>query len=143
MKTSELTGAALDWAVAKCEGEDYSHIPTFSGLGFEYPATNYSNDWAQGGAIIEREKISIIRLEDDSATDENGDYCGRIPVYGAVIGEYFEEDQLRSSYGEAWGEIIYIGYELVTKGQTPLIAAMRCYVASKLGDDVEIAEELQ
>lgn len=143
MKTSELTGAALDWAVAKCEGEDYSPVPTFSGLGFEYPATNYSTDWAQGGPIIEREKISIIRLEDDSVTDDNGDYCGRIPVYGAVIGEYFEEDQLRSSYGEAWGEIIYIGYELVTKGQTPLMAAMRCYVASRLGDDIDLPEELK
>jgi hypothetical protein len=27
-------------------------------------------------------------------------------------------------------------------GPTPLIAAMRCYVASKLGDDIEIPEEL-
>jgi len=28
-------------------------------------------------------------------------------------------------------------------GPTPLIAAMRCYVASKLGDEVEIQEELE
>ena len=27
-------------------------------------------------------------------------------------------------------------------GDTPLIAAMRCYVASKLGDTVELPEEL-
>lgn len=27
-------------------------------------------------------------------------------------------------------------------GPTPLIAAMRCFVASKLGDEVEIPEEL-
>jgi hypothetical protein len=27
-------------------------------------------------------------------------------------------------------------------GPTPLIAAMRCYVASKLGDEVEVLEEL-
>ena len=27
-------------------------------------------------------------------------------------------------------------------GATPLIAAMRCYVASKLGDEVEVPEEL-
>jgi hypothetical protein len=27
-------------------------------------------------------------------------------------------------------------------GHTPLIAAMRCYVASKLGDEVEIPDEL-
>jgi hypothetical protein len=28
-------------------------------------------------------------------------------------------------------------------GPTPLIAAMRCYVQSKLGDEVEAPEELQ
>ena len=28
-------------------------------------------------------------------------------------------------------------------GPTPLVAAMRCYVASKLGDDIDIPEELQ
>jgi len=28
------------------------------------------------------------------------------------------------------------------KGPTPLIAAMRCFVASKLGDEVDIPEEL-
>jgi len=28
------------------------------------------------------------------------------------------------------------------QGYTPLIAAMRCYVASKLGDDINIPEEL-
>lgn len=28
------------------------------------------------------------------------------------------------------------------QGPTPLIAAMRCYVASKLGDEVDIPEEL-
>lgn len=28
-------------------------------------------------------------------------------------------------------------------GPTPLIAAMRCFVASKLGDEVEVPEELQ
>jgi hypothetical protein len=32
--------------------------------------------------------------------------------------------------------------DLFAYGPTPLIAAMRCYVASKLGDEVEIPEEL-
>lgn len=35
-----------------------------------------------------------------------------------------------------WGE-----YESI--GPTPLIAAMRCFVASRLGDEVEIPEELK
>jgi hypothetical protein len=29
------------------------------------------------------------------------------------------------------------------QGPTPLIAAMRCYVASQLGDEVEVPEELK
>jgi hypothetical protein len=28
------------------------------------------------------------------------------------------------------------------RGDTPLIAAMRCYVASKLGEEIDIPEEL-
>ena len=28
------------------------------------------------------------------------------------------------------------------KGETPLIAAMRCYVASKLGDEIDLPKEL-
>ena len=36
-----------------------------------------------------------------------------------------------------------LGLEGSVYGETPLIAAMRCYVASKLGDEVEIPEELK
>ena len=94
MKTSELTGAALDWAVAKCEGMNYWS-----------PVPNYSTDWQQGGPIIEREKVSLLYLHDK---------------WGAGV--------------NAWTN---------QYGPTPLIAAMRCYVVSKLGDDVEIPKELQ
>jgi hypothetical protein len=48
IETSKLTGAALDWAVAKAIGE-YKPVPV----------PNYSTDWAQGGPIIERENINI------------------------------------------------------------------------------------
>jgi hypothetical protein len=55
MKTSELTGAALDWAVAKCEGlectEDMGLLVVEGADGYYSP----SMKWAQGGAIIERE----------------------------------------------------------------------------------------
>lgn len=103
IKTSELQGAALDWAVAKClYGDD---IPA----GF----AAYSTDWAQGGPIIEREKIGFWSYTLDEDGNEN-------PGWYA---ETFEG--------------------AVADGPTPLIAAMRCYVASKLGDEVEIPEELK
>ena len=59
MKTSELTGAQLDWAVSKCEGVNYWH--TLSG---SYPPVKQavfapSTTWAQGGPIIEREGLAL------------------------------------------------------------------------------------
>ena len=99
MKTSELTGAALDWAVAKCVGFDNGDwIP------------NYSTEWYHGGAIIECEKISITGTNFAWWECEKGWY--------AHIGDRYSH------------------------GTTPLIAAMRCYVASELGDEVEVPEEL-
>jgi len=113
MKTSELTGAALDWAVAKCEGfTDYDHdTETMLPPRKEYGRVNldeysYSTDWARGGPIIEREGITLRNFIQGDAWDAELDY---------------EETFLQS-------------------GPTPLIAAMRCYVASKLGDEVEIPE---
>ena len=101
MKTSELTGAALDWAVAKCEGNNgVWYVSDKETVDFT-PST----DWAQGGPIIEREKIAIDWDHDcwNASTDD-------LPAYYSA--------------------------------ETPLIAAMRCYVASKLGDEVDIPEEL-
>ena len=113
MKTSELTGAALDWAVAKCVGlvnGDGLDVDFILEMGYR-PST----DWAQGGEIIEREKI------------------------GVWWATHYVDDEGQES-GNHWYAETAEG--LVRDGATPLIAAMRCYVASKLGDDVEIPEEL-
>jgi len=120
MKTSELTGTALDWAVAKCENADWSdedcivNVTTFD----EYDGTiqNYSTDWAQGGPIIEREEIGISRNAPCS-DGRQWEARGSITAKGA---------------GYRWAY-----------GPTPLIAAMRCYVASRLGGEVDIPEELK
>ena len=109
MKTSELTDAALDWAVAKCEvGEDF--------IGEIDDPHFYSTDWAQGGPIIERECIQITPYCPSSSQPKNPEY---------------------------WAANMWLETEMVDQyGPTPLIAAMRCYVASKLGDEVEIPNEL-
>lgn len=104
MKTSELTGAALDWAVAQAEGKTWA-VWRF----VEWHSDgdlNYSTDWAQGGEIIEREEISVIR----------------------VTSALWDAHMSNVNFYES--------------GTTPLEAAMRCYVASKLGDEVEVPEEL-
>ena len=105
IKTKNLTGVDLNWAVAKCEGMENK-----AGMwaAYKWVGISYSTDWAQGGPIIEREKISVWARSTDFAA------------------ESFNEGQ----------------EGFVKEGPTPLIAAMRCYVASKLGDDVEIPEAL-
>ena len=118
MKTSELTGAALDWAVARCEGG----VGDNQLIGAWYTP---STDWAHGGPIIERESIFVIR--------EQSGFKGRrlwAATSGANKAVGLNEDSIK-----LYREDFYFG-------PTPLIAAMRCYVASKLGDDVEIPEEL-
>jgi hypothetical protein len=67
MKTSELTGAALDWAVAKCEGYDCNGKaltrpdPLDDGALTHLWLKQYnpSTNWAQGGPIIEREGLCV------------------------------------------------------------------------------------
>jgi len=117
MKTFELTGLALDWAVAKCEGEnlDYWFEKFTGGADRRALLTKYSSNWAQGGPIIEREKITLAHLEVEE---------------GAIWWEARHFDDA--------GKFRSLEY-----GPTPLVASMRCYVASKLGDDVEIPEGLK
>lgn len=105
IKTSELIGTQLDWAVAKCEGLEVYNNGVVRYLDGEHdPDYNPSTDWAYGGPIIERENIIVsgsnayIYGPDDSC-----DYAS---------------------------------------GPTQLIATMRCYVVSKLGDEVEIPDGL-
>lgn len=110
MKTSELTGAALDWAVAKCEGllafgweDDMGLLKiTFSTGETEYFIPTMK--WEQGGPIIERENICLWT-------------------------EGYDWEAKQYGVWEEWAS-------------TPLIAAMRCYVGSKLGNDVDVPEEL-
>lgn len=117
IKTSKLTGAALDWAVAKCEGAlGRIEIEQVNGVwAVAIPDLECyfepSTDWSQGGPIIEREHLSVhpvLHLN----TDVN-----------------------------AWlAHKIFIGTGV--EGSTPLVAAMRCYVTSTLGNEIDIPEEL-
>ena len=121
MRTAELTGAALDWAVAKCEGNDQfaqytPHLRVYhqrtDSLSSYTVTFCPSTDWTRGGPLIERECIDIM-------------FEG--PEWYAYI-----------RYEAADGYNRTLQYD----GPTPLIAAMRCYVASKLGEEVEIPKEL-
>ena len=134
MKTSELTGAALDWAVALIEYPEWKeqgYLEVFPhDLSFD-DGTVYapSTDWAQGGPIIEREGIHLTTYH-----QRWGAYAW--PNHTGEPWPTDYEERVKRSKGKPASEM------LCRFGPKPLIAAMRCYVASKLGDEVDIPEEL-
>jgi hypothetical protein len=122
VKTNELSGAQLDWAVAKCEGVAVAYDRMNGWWETSDPRYAEPNDpevfspstnWAQGGPIIEREEISTSR-----------EFASSRVEWAAWTPAPIRDD------AEAFGY-----------GPTPLIAAMRCYVASKLGDEAEVPKE--
>lgn len=129
-KTSELTGRNLNWAVAIALGwkwkvdndgkivlarpaKNIHSKKAFDTLGLAY--FQPINSWSTAGPIIERECVSLEFFR--------GAGLARADVWVATRHEppaVCEES-----------------------APTPLIAAMRCFVASVLGDEVEIPEELK
>ena len=108
MKTSDLIGPSLDWAVAKCDQPQWSDEDALLWVQDDDYQYSPSTDWAQGGPIIERERIEL------------------------------------SSYADQWQATAHLeDGSIFQRGPTPLIAAMRCYLVSKLGDEVEVPEDLK
>ena len=128
---ASLDGKALDYAVAIVEGghrlrvDGFTWWVTLEGLsrvlGQGWGSIGYqpSIEWQHGGPIIERERIKV-------APNLGGSWHGQI-----------RHEEKHPA----------IPYKVLTgwtnkHGPTPLVAAMRCYVASKLGDSVKIPKGL-
>lgn len=116
MKTSELTGKALDWAVTMCEEPCGGYKPWVQAdldKGITH-GMNYSTDWLWGGPIIERERINLW-------------FQGNSMEWMADKPHFGKNHKAGRSYAN---------------GTTPLETAMRCYVAMKLGDEITLPKEL-
>lgn len=141
LKTSELTGRDLDAAVARtlghrvlsrheylrCNGVKHSVVfsrpDSYALLVINadqlkdlHPSHRlqvvepYSTDWSRGGPIIERVRLHLI------------------PQVDAPQGSEWHCSTIIPSYGSGHWK----------NGPTALIAAMRCFVASKFGDEVDL-----
>jgi len=119
MKTSNMIGNQLDWAVAICEGaicvregENAGRLhwpsPKFGAEPkWSLNAPAYSTDWSISGPILEQNEIQLKKVG--------------IKTWRARID--LDEGDAMIQDGE---------------GETQLIAAMRCYVLSVLGDEVDV-----
>ena len=123
IKTSELIDAALDWVVAKADENLYpkGDVRLLDGKVFTIEAGDYeqSDRWQRySPSTVWAQAGPIIQREQISVDFDADPECGG-PCAAST----------RDSH-------------CYWVGPTPLIAAMRCYVASKLGDEVEVPDEL-
>ncbi|WP_321354567.1 phage protein NinX family protein [Pseudomonas extremaustralis] len=125
VKVSELSGPALDWAVAQVEKVPVRReLSGYDGNGncvawLSHQCLPYSpsTDWARGGPLLDDWDIQI------ASTDDDDGYPDR--VYGCA--------NVMGRKPGAWG---------TKTGPTILIAVMRAIVFSSLGEEIEIPDEL-
>lgn len=133
MKTAELSGAALALWVARAAGiclHDAPRTESSGNWGTDYTCTRCGKDafglptlrsfaphenWAQGGPIIEREKIDLMHVE------------YRAAMGGKPSEPWNASMQALSIDNPDWDSM---------SGTTALEAAMRAFVASKFGGEV-------
>ena len=115
VKVSELQGAALDWAVALIEYPEWKE----QGYLEVFPHDlSFDDGTTYTPSTDWSQGGPIIEREGISvAMDDVEPWCG-----------FIEDDEINT---------------LFFSGPTPLIAAMRCYVASQMGDEIELPEELK
>lgn len=145
-KTQDLTGAALDWAVAKCEGIDSRNnwqiffIPYEAEIDDTWAFICHADNPAHG----------IKQCKDAYPGCNVVDY-EKVPSYspstnwaqGGPLIEKYEIDLKSVSEGVWQASNIFDDMEWHHfLGYSPLVAAMRCFVASKLGDEVDVPEGL-
>lgn len=127
VKTADLIGYPLEWAVAKTEGIDClweirdlcDHGTAVPTLLFLNPidcilnvAGRFSTDWGQGGPLIDQHTAMIRNYPNSEVGDK------------------------------AAARVVHDGTAFWQGGPTPLIALCRAIVAAKLGDVVRVPAEL-
>jgi len=120
MKTSESTKAVLNWAVAKCEGatDEWSSDAPFFWDGVPCIRIGGHDVNYRPSTDWEQGGPIIEREGIEICRLNNGEWRG----------QFYEQetDKMHRKYG-----------------YTPLIAAMRCYVAYKMGDEIQVPKELE
>lgn len=122
VKTAELEGAALDWAVAKAtdasqvkvvewgDGNTVSCVYQLADGGCWANHYSPSTEWDQGGVLIEQHRIST-----EAPGVSSGFWTASMP--GSALME-------------------------ICQGPTPLVAGCRRLVREHLGDTVQVPAEL-
>ena len=126
IQVNTLSGIALDYAVAVALGYSDFDSDELGNLSFCGRRGNFdflnlrefrpSSNWKDGGSLIETQGI---HLEPTASSDKSPGF-----VWSAI----------------PYWKLCRVGVTTPQRGKSPLEAAMRSYVASQFGEDVEIPE---
>ena len=139
IKTKELSGIKLDYAVAEAIGRK---IRRAQGDAAPDEVWSPSTKWADGGPLIAEHNITLIRADDDYAVDEMGGRR-RIPQWWGECDRWVGYGLSTSWEGEYMDPAFIVCEDQGIYGTTPLEAAMRALVSHKLGAEVDIPEALK
>jgi hypothetical protein len=122
IKVSEASGPVLDWMVAEAKGieviyhdDGITRCVMRKGDRGQYAGRFApTTDWSQGGPLLSEEGIS-------RTTDHSGLWIA-----------YWTDGYTKGDEGKRWMQC----------HRSELVAGLRCFVASKLGETVEVPEEL-
>ena len=124
VKTAELIGPALDWAVGIATGGEQKPYQFADNIdapfweawvfpdGYACSRWSPSTDWSQGGPLIEKYAVKVEHFPGETIASKAN---ARIAMHSTA---YWQS------------------------GPTPLVALCRAIVAAKLGDAVSVPEEL-
>lgn len=155
IKTSKATELQLNWLVAKCEGYEVGVLTAADVIAQQLKGETDPKqiEWIKE-AFADFETVPCFVADDGYKSEYSGKLANR-GIHGKI--------KYSTNPAQAWPIIdrvrihicpIFVnGYEATQawvdghnaekfNGPTGLIAAMRCYVASKMGDEVDIPEEL-
>ena len=124
IKTAGASGAALDWLVAKCEGVDVGII---------------SQGWVvKASCSVFGTRRLLCPLE------EGGEFYSPSTIWEQG-GPIIKRERISTEWSSLWDcwtarDLRNAAFSFM--GPTPLIVAMRSFVASRLGEEVEVPDEL-
>lgn len=122
IKVADATPRQIDWLVAQCEGLNPNTDPERRRQFVGYPGFAEANGFGYG----------IKQYSSDWA--QGGPIVERMLKDGLLVHALPETSRWVASVDRP---------NRFVHGPTLLIAAMRCYVASRLGDEVEVPEALR
>lgn len=137
INTSDLIGPALDWAVAVAMGMSY------------WTPRNaiWDTDFGYTEWVLDDDGV-LKRFEFDGSRSRAGHWCEHERYTPSTdwsqSGPIIERELICLDLLDGFAWVAYTKFDGPGKGvgPTPLIAAMRCFVSSKLGDTVEVPDEL-